>query len=479
MLTIDNSSAGQTVDSNELLSRANTYLQENDLEAARPLLVKLCDLPQKTAGPFLVAGLVHTQLQHFTAAADYFRRAVEMEPANEDARYNLALVLLATGDYAEARREFARVLVARPNDAGLHNDIGVTWYEEQRFARALVCFRRALSRDPNNSQARNNAMQLCLECGYRLTAERLLNHNKQADGVSDQALAEIARWQEIFAGVTQDKPKTQMTVRRGAETKPQAAVITPIKERPRLALFANHRTFIEPIAGYLETDFNIRWYDPSRPGAMTELLTWADIAWFEWCDDLVIAATKLPKTCRMVCRLHSYEAFTDMPSQVDWAKIDLLIFVNRSVQELTATRIPANVKQVVISNGVDLRRFEIPAGKQRSHKIASVGYINYKKNPALLLYCFKKIHEYDPSYSLHIAGTHQDSRIALYFEHFLKRHPLPVYFDGWVEDMPSWYADKGYVISTSLFESFHYSVAEGMASGLLPLIHDWYGADYL
>jgi hypothetical protein len=45
--------------------------------------------------------------------------------------------------------------------------------------------------------------------------------------------------------------------------------------------------------------------------------------------------------------------------------------------------------------------------------------------------------------------------------------------------MPAWYADKGYVISTSLFESFHYSIAEGMASGLLPLIHHWYGADFL
>jgi len=133
----------------------------------------------------------------------------------------------------------------------------------------------------------------------------------------------------------------------------------------------------------------------------------------------------------------------------------------------------------VICNGVDLDRFAPPKDKQRSRKIASVGYINYKKNPSLLLYCFKKIYEYDPSYSLYIAGTHQDARIALYFENFLKRHPLPIHFDGWVDDMPAWYADKGYVISTSLFESFHYSIAEGMASGLLPLVHDWYGADYL
>ena len=45
--------------------------------------------------------------------------------------------------------------------------------------------------------------------------------------------------------------------------------------------------------------------------------------------------------------------------------------------------------------------------------------------------------------------------------------------------MPEWYKNKDYVISTSLFESFHYSIAEGMASGLMPLIHNWYGAKYL
>ena len=67
----------------------------------------------------------------------------------------------------------------------------------------------------------------------------------------------------------------------------------------------------------------------------------------------------------------------------------------------------------------------------------------------------------------------------MYFDQFLKRHPLPITFDGWVDDMPSWYRDKDYIISTSLFESFHYSIAEGMATGLMPLIHDWYGADKL
>jgi hypothetical protein len=45
-----------------------------------------------------------------------------------------------------------------------------------------------------------------------------------------------------------------------------------------------------------------------------------------------------------------------------------------------------------------------------------------------------------------------------------------------VDDMPDWYADKDFVLSTSHSEWFHYSIAEGMASGLMPLIHDRLGA---
>lgn len=241
----------------------------------------------------------------------------------------------------------------------------------------------------------------------------------------------------------------------------------------KVAFFANHRAFVQPIADRVSRRHEVRF---GTAGDMAQLLQWADLSWFEWCDDLVIRGSKLPARGRRICRLHSYEAFSDLPEQVDWRSIDLLVFVSESVKELSTRRIQDPPEMRVIPNGVDMARFAIPERKTRTKKIASVGYINHKKNPGLLLYCFKKIHEHDPGYGLHVAGVHQDPRIELYFEHFLARNPLPVSFDGWVEDMPGWYADKDFVISTSYFESFHFSIAEGMACGVLPLVHDWYGA---
>ena len=51
-----------------------------------------------------------------------------------------------------------------------------------------------------------------------------------------------------------------------------------------------------------------------------------------------------------------------------------------------------------------------------------------------------------------------------------------VVFHGWVEDIPAWLDDKHFLLTTSVFESFGYGIAEAMAAGLKPLIHNFPGA---
>ncbi|MBI5266145.1 MAG: glycosyltransferase [candidate division Zixibacteria bacterium] len=453
-------SAGAHADA--MAQSINESLDRGDFQTAFQLLEKLNDGPSRSGGTLVVAGLTALQLNRPDEARREFEEALALEPNNTDALHNLALLDLAGNDPAAATARLRTLKRLQPNDASVRNDLAVLWQSQDKPARALAGFRQALRIDPNFSLARTNAMQLCLERGWRRTALRLL------DQPSDQACtttvtAERNRWRRMFEAT--DRPSAPPTA-------------TQLSGR-RIAFFASHDAFVKDFISDFSTDNTVRVFNGTTVERMKELLAWADVAWFEWCDHLLVAATKLPKRGKIVCRLHSYEAFTDMPEQVDWTGVDHLIYVNQSVRDIIGARIPASVPTTVIHNGVDTNRYNIPADKPTTKKIASVGYINYKKNPALLLYCFKKIHEHDPAYTLHVAGAHQDPRIQLYMENFLKRHPLPVFFEGWVEDMPSWYRDKQFVISTSLFESFHYSIAEGMASGVLPLIHDWYGADYL
>ena len=457
---------------NELLSR-------EDYSAAFP---KLCEVAEKdtyNAHINVVTGLVALSVGKKDDAAQYFKKALQADPNDADALHNSAVLAMSNDDIETAHYCFERLAELQPVDASVYNDLAVIWMNKSNVSKVKECFAKSLELNPNYGQARKNAMEFALNNSLPKWGLELLDFNNKQPGLTSTTVKDIHLWIKVIANEQQQAEWATIM----APTAPRALQFSTEHERichKKIAFFASHRSFATDIIERLKLDNNeVREFVIGSAQSMLELMDWADLAWFEWCDNLLIEATKYPKKCPMVCRLHSYEAFTDMPVRVDWSKVDQLIFVNRSVEELVRPLIVNSVPWTVIHNGVDSNKFQIPLEKKYGKKIASVGFINYKKNPTLMLYCFKKIHEYDPEYTFHIAGAHQDARIKLYFDHFLQENPLPITFYGWVNDMPKWYADKDYVISTSLFESFHYSIAEGMACGLLPLIHNWYGVKYI
>lgn len=454
----------------ELIADANRYIRENDILSAYPCIQQATEMPEAADDIIIKAGLLAASLHKFTDAKDYFTRAVEKNPHDDDCWYNLALVQLELKQTDAAEDILKRLISRNPDEASYENDLAVILAETKDSAEPLRYWQSALKKDPNNSLARNNAMKFVLEQGYTDQGLELLSANKKASVLTVKSEAEIDHWRSILK-----KAKENIAMVSSGKITMETRQL----KNAKVAIIASMDTFVKDIASYLQTDNEVKLFTGNSTRELMSLMEWSDIAWFEWSDQLLIEATRLPKVCPIVCRLHSYEVFTDMPSKVDWTKVDQLLFVNDSVMNLYNRSFINDIPKQVIHNAVDANRFTMPEGKTYGKKIASVGYINYKKNPALLLYVFKKIYEYDKDYTLHIAGEHQDPRIQLYFEHFLKETPLPISFDGWVKDMPSWYADKDFIISTSLFESFHYSIAEGMASGLLPLIHNWYGASLL
>lgn len=463
-------------DDNDPRHLVNQYLQDNEHEKAYQCLLELIEKVDASAVTCNLAGLVAMTLDNQESAREHFTQAIGIDPLDYDSGYNLVVLDMLEEDFDGALKTLTDLNEKHPGIARLQNDLAVVWLNKNEKQKAIDYFEKALEFDPNYHFARENVVTICIDEGLQDRARQLLEKNSKHSQASEASLQDIERWilrldipPEDFAQVD------SASVMDESSDNNSASALTNHK----IAFFASHQAFIKDIMKDLSVANEVKLFDGTSVEQISKMLDWADLAWFEWCDNLIIAATQLPRKCKIICRLHSYEAFTDMPAKVDWSKVDRLIFVNPSVQEIFEKQVATKITRKVIYNGVDTSRFSIPENKQTGKKIASVGYINYKKNPALLLYCFKKIHQYDPEYSFHIAGDHQDPRIQLYFDHFLKENPLPIHFDGWVEDMPAWYADKDFVISTSLFESFHYSIAEGMASGLLPLIHNWYGAKNL
>ncbi|GMA50032.1 hypothetical protein GCM10025857_13890 [Alicyclobacillus contaminans] len=240
-------------------------------------------------------------------------------------------------------------------------------------------------------------------------------------------------------------------------------------------------SFLKPIVAELSKDYCTKLVITSHVADLEEGMRWADICWFEWCDALVVHASKLPIALhkKIVCRLHSYEAFTSYIYQVNWNAVDRVIFVGQHIRDYVL----GHVRQLrahqchVIPNGIQMDRYTF---RQRSpgFKIAYVGYINHKKGPMLLLHAFKAVHDRDPRYQLHIAGRYQDLRYQLYFKQMVAEWGIEenVHYDGWQQDVWKYLDDKDYIISASPLESQQLSIMEAMAMGIKPLIHNFYGA---
>jgi glycosyltransferase involved in cell wall biosynthesis len=246
-----------------------------------------------------------------------------------------------------------------------------------------------------------------------------------------------------------------------------------------------HDSFLAPLIPALERHHQVRFLSAGPGEALAEAIGWADIVWLEWCWDHAVWATNsgLLRGKGCVLRLHSIEALqTDFPARVDWSSVHRLITVGEDIAEVLLSRFPAIAGTVpvrIVANGIDLDRFA--PGRGDRFRIGWVGHVEPKKNPMLLVQIAHRLRGLDPRYSIHAAGALTDLRTARYLEHMAGALGLgeTLRFEGPVADMPAWYADKGVLLSTTMYESFGLNIGEAMAVGAFPVVHDFPGADRL
>ncbi|MEN3008910.1 glycosyltransferase, partial [Pseudothermotoga sp.] len=176
------------------------------------------------------------------------------------------------------------------------------------------------------------------------------------------------------------------------------------------------------------------------------------------------------------------EALVNYPEKINWQNIDVLILVAehmRSILENYHSQIYRKMcdKIIIIPNGVDLNKFSFKVHSP-GYNLAIVAHINHKKDPAMWLQVIGMLKKMDERYTLHIAGDFQEIRYANYFKHFIKDSGLEknVKHYGFVNDVIALLEDKNYLLSTSIHESFGYNIAEAMARGIKPIIHNYAGA---
>jgi len=244
-------------------------------------------------------------------------------------------------------------------------------------------------------------------------------------------------------------------------------------------------SFLAPLMLALDQHYETRFIAAGPGDELAEAIRWADIVWLEWCWDHAVWATRqaLPFGKPCIVRLHSIEALqTAYPGGVDWTRVTRLVTVAEDIKEVLLSRFPGVAGAVpieVIPNGIDTSRFRL--GSPDRFRIGWVGHLEPKKNPMLLMQIAHRMRLRDQRFSFHVAGGFTDVRTTRYLLRMQSALGLAgvVWFDGHVADMPAWYADKGVLLSTSMYESFGLNIGEAMATGAFPVVHAFPGADRL
>ena len=256
-----------------------------------------------------------------------------------------------------------------------------------------------------------------------------------------------------------------------------------LSPRKRIAFFVKRGmdSFLDSIITGVSGEYHTKKIIVEDFSKIDEGMKWADICWFEWCDELVAYGSRknVANEKTIICRLHSYEAFTGNLHNIMWDNVDKIIFVAEHIRNYVLSQVKdlSIEKTIVIPNGIDVSKY-MYRERTTGFKIGYVGYINYKKGPMLLLHTFKAIYDRDSRYRLYIAGQFQDGRDLLYFQQMIPEMGLQgaIIYEGWQNDIDKWLEDKDYILCTSILESQNISVMQAMCKGVKPVIHNFVGA---
>lgn len=226
-----------------------------------------------------------------------------------------------------------------------------------------------------------------------------------------------------------------------------------------------------------------------------DLLEDADIVFCEWSlGNLAWYSKHLKPGQKLVTRFHSQELFTDYPRAVDFKKVDQVIFVSELIRGMAIHKfgIPAE-KTTVIPNSVDTKKLDLPKFEASQYVLGFVGMVPQMKRFDLVLDLLEKLRAIDSRYTLRVKGKRpedypwmaaREEEMAFYEAQYARIEESDllrgaVAFDPQGDDMAQWYQGIGIAVSTSDFESFHFTLADGAASRALPVGLAWPGAEWL
>lgn len=270
----------------------------------------------------------------------------------------------------------------------------------------------------------------------------------------------------------------------------------------RRILFNGHDfKFLTPVISHYQANPKFEVLIDSHPGHVvadvnksSHMLNKADIIFCEWClgNAEWYSQNKLPHQI-LIIRLHHQEIGLHFLEKINWVNVDKIIFICQNNMRLFLEKFPhLSNKSILIYNLFDCTAFDSPKLPKAEFNLGFIGTAPRRKAPHLAVDILLKLKQIDSRYTLFIKGKHpweydwlwRNKEERQYFETLYSqinnsKYANSIVFDPHGNDVPLWFSKIGFLLSTSEHEGSHQSVAEGMASGAIPVIRNWEGAELL
>lgn len=208
----------------------------------------------------------------------------------------------------------------------------------------------------------------------------------------------------------------------------------------------------------------------------------------EWGDrGAMWASLTVPRSTRLVVRLHGMDLFSPWVHLIDWTAVDDLIVVSRPFEALARSVLGprlADVEVHVVEHSAPPSQFR-PAthdvGGNPSRTLGMIGWGKVVKDPAWTLDLLELLLEHDPTWQLMLVGDplsdggseRRRAYVRAVHERLAGRLADHVRHVPQTPDVVPHAQQMGFVISSSRRESFHLGLLEGVLCGAVPVVRDW------
>ena len=201
---------------------------------------------------------------------------------------------------------------------------------------------------------------------------------------------------------------------------------------------------------------------------LSPLVAEADVVWSEWCNEIAFEAALRGICKKLIIRMRGYDVWSPL-DKMPWKNVHALVCESHTLSQLVQERmLTVPVPMYTIAGGVDLDSVPFSARSPAAPIVALIAIANERKGYQIAFEWARQ----NPQIQLHVTTALGESNPRLMrYLHYAK--PDNAYIHGNVDTIP-WLEsiNANFLLSASIWEDLGYTIAEAMAMGIKPLIHD-------